>query len=402
MNKVVKSKGSARSGLILPILVLVAVAAPISLNKVSPIAPILMKNFNIGETQIGMLISVFSITGILLALPGGGIINKFGPWKCILAALIALMTGSLIGSYSDTYSMLLFSRIVEGVGMTLIAIAGPSIIGTTVSSKRRGVAMGLFSGYMGIGQVITYNLAPRLVNINGWKGVWWFSTVYIIVFTCIWILLMLKIKAFTQKVDKVTKTKAEAYINPTSPVLKNRNLWFLALSICFYIISYVSIQMFLPSYLSSQRGIEMAKASSLVSICCFVGVIFSMVAGLVSDKLGSRRVLGGMSLIISGGLFAIIPFTPTPAFPVLIILLGMIPPILPVCVFSAATEVIDDPSRSGVAMGLISMGQNIGLTVGPTIFGAVAQGAGWNQAFFFTIPVAVVGGLIMLANGRVR
>lgn len=401
MNKIFETRRRNSPWAMLIILVFTAVAAPVSLNKISPIAPVLTDYFKIGETQLGMLISVFSFTGIILALPGGLLIRRFGPWKCVLAALLALLSGSLLGIYSGSFELLLISRVVEGIGMTLIAMAGPAIIGATVQPSRRGIAMGLFSAYMGIGQVLTYNLAPRIADLDGWQGVWWFSNGYIILFAVVWIILMIRVKAFTLKPGAASPVPEEGGRSGLS-VLRNRSLWYLALSMCFYIISYVSIQMFLPSYLSEDRGIDMAAASSMVSVMCLAGTVCSLIAGAVSDRLGSRRILGGLSLIVSGGLFALIPFFPTSAYMVLIVILGFIPPILPVCAFAAASEVIDDPSQGGIAMGLINMGQNIGLAAGPIIFGAFTQGIGWNAAFFFSIPVSIAGGLAMLANRKVK
>lgn len=391
---------SPSTGFILGILLLTAVAAPLSLNKVSPIAPTLMKYLNIGETQLGLLISVFSFTGIILALPGGMIIQKLGTWKSFLLALLALLIGSLAGTFSDSFTMLLVSRIVEGVGMALIAIAGPSIVASVAHPKRRGVAMGLFTAYMGIGQVLAFNIAPRIVTDNGWQPAWWLSTLYTALFTGVWVFLMLRMGAFS----KSTAATSGAVTETASfrSVIKNKSLWYLFLSMSFYVISYVSVQTFLPSYLSAQRGMTMADASSLVSICCFVATIFSLIAGIVSDKLGSRRVFGGICLIVCGALIAFIPFVPTSVYIVLIILLGIIPPVLAVCVYAAVPEVTDNPSHNGMAMGLISMSQNIGLFIGPVLFGAVTQALGRDAAFFILIPFSVIGGLIMLLNRKVR
>lgn len=400
MNSSTAKAGKISPGVILLILVITSVAAPLSLNKVSPIAPNIKDYFNIGESQIGILISVFSITGIALALPGGLLIRKLGQWKSVLLALTALLAGSLVGIFSGSFTALLVSRIIEGIGMALIVIAGPSIVGSTVSTSRRGLAMGFFSAYFGIGQVLIFNLAPRIAKAGSWKNVWWFSSAYILFSIIVWIILMIKIKAFSKSHDVLNAPEEKSI--PLVNIFKNRSLWILTIANGAYIISFGTIQMFLPSYLSSNRGLDIAYASSLVSLNCLAGTVFSLFAGIISDKLGSRRVLGGMSLIVSGALFLLIPVTKLSLFLPLIIILGIIPPIFPVCAYAAATEVIDDPSESSMAIGLLSMGQNIGFTLGPALFGAVVQGISWNTALFLTMPVAVIGGLLTLFNKRVK
>lgn len=401
MKTTLLNKSRTSPFFILAILVLTAVAAPLSQNKVSPIAPALMQQFGIGEVQLGMLISVFSFTGIILSLPGGLLIHKFGPWKCVLASMLALLAGSLLGTYSGSFEVLLVSRVIEGIGMGLVAIAGPSIVGATVDQKSRGLAMGFFSAYIGVGQVLTYNLAPQILKQSSWKGVWWFSNIYTIVFTLVWIFLMLRLKVFFGKNVTIEK-KDNSNNNSIFFVFKNKSLWYLTISMCFYVLSYPTLQAFLPSYLSTQRGMEMSAASSLVSICCLVGTASSLLAGIVSDKLRSRRMLGGIALIVSGGLFALIPFVPTSLFILIIFIIGAIPPFLPVCVFAATSEVIDDSAQSGMAMGMVSLGQNIGFVIGPVIFGALTQQFSWHTAIFFTVPLSIFGGIIMLVNRKVR
>lgn len=388
------------AGIILVTLVLTAVAAPLSLNKVSPIAQELMDYFNIAESQLGMLISVFSLAGIILALPGGMLIRRFGAWKCVYIALFALLSGTIAGIYAGSFTILLASRIVEGIGMGFMAVAAPSIISETFSSGKRGLAMGLFSTYMGIGQVLTYNIAPRIVRSGGWQSVWRLAAIYTIIVLIIWFMLSLKRNAFSRErsLTPVIKMNAGSFTS----VAKNKNLWYLAISLLLYNASYVSIQTFLPSYLFSNRGLTMAASASLTSICCLTGTVASVFSGILSDKLGSRRVLGGMSLIISAALFLLIPAIPTFLFLPFLIILGIIPPILPVCVFAAASEVIDNPSEAGISMGIINLGQNIGLFAGPVIFGVIIQELGWIMAFIFTVPAAAAGGLVMLASKKAR
>jgi MFS transporter, ACS family, hexuronate transporter len=258
--------------------------------------------------------------------------------------------------------------------------------------------MGLFAAYMGVGQVIIYNLAPRILPGGGWQGAWWFSTLYTAAFIVVWILLMIRLRAFTRR----TPREPARDTAPATSLFKNKSLWGLASSMGLYVASYVSIQMFLPSYLSASHGMSLADASGLTSVCCFLGTVFSLVAGKVSDVLGSRRVLGGACLLAGAALFVLIPFTPVSAFLPLIIILGIIPVVLPVCVFAAASEAFPGPEKSVIAMGLITLGQNIGFTAGPLLFGTVAEALGWNMAFFAMITLAAVGGILMLRNRRVR
>ena len=63
--------------------------------------PVLMETFNLSLTQAGMLMSVFAITGFILALPAGLIIQRLGLKISGLIATGCLVIGSVLGRSAD-------------------------------------------------------------------------------------------------------------------------------------------------------------------------------------------------------------------------------------------------------------------------------------------------------------
>ena len=63
---------------VLAILLLFSIAAPLNQFKVPPIMPILMDAFKLSVGRAGLLMSVYAVTGLVLALPAGLIFQKLG------------------------------------------------------------------------------------------------------------------------------------------------------------------------------------------------------------------------------------------------------------------------------------------------------------------------------------
>jgi hypothetical protein len=42
-------------------------------------------------------------------------------------------------------------------------------------------------------------------------------------------------------------------------------------------------------------------------------------------------------------------------------------------------------------MGVVSMGMNLGVVLGPTVFGMLVQSMGWATAGYWLIPVSLLG-----------
>jgi MFS family permease len=58
---------------------LASAAAPLNQFKVPPMMPPLMESFQLDLSMAGLLISVFAVTGFILALPAGLILQRLGP-----------------------------------------------------------------------------------------------------------------------------------------------------------------------------------------------------------------------------------------------------------------------------------------------------------------------------------
>lgn len=75
---------------ILFVVFLASVAAPLNMAKVPPLMPVLRDAFTLNLGQGGALMSVFAITGLILALPTGFIMQRFGPKTTRLIAMACL------------------------------------------------------------------------------------------------------------------------------------------------------------------------------------------------------------------------------------------------------------------------------------------------------------------------
>ncbi len=182
---------------ILFVVFLASVAAPLNQNKVPPLMPILMQSFNIGLSQAGLLMSVFSITGFLLALPAGIILQKLGPKASGLIAVGSLVIGASLGALSGSMGLLLTSRVIEGVGMGLIAVVAPAIIALWFPPEKQGTPMGLWATWVPVGSIFMMITAPRLGIAAGWQAVWWVGDGFALVALALYALLMRPAPAIT-------------------------------------------------------------------------------------------------------------------------------------------------------------------------------------------------------------
>ena len=168
-------------------LFLAAVAAPVNQYKVPPVMPVLMDVFGLDLTSANLLMSVFSVAGLVLAIPAGLIVQRIGPKRSGLIAIVSVILGSALGALSGGAAMLLASRAIEGLSFVLMMVVAPALIAVWFTSEERGVPMGIFAIWVPAGSMIMLNIAPALVAQFGWQSVWWFGCAYgVMAFLVFW------------------------------------------------------------------------------------------------------------------------------------------------------------------------------------------------------------------------
>ena len=180
---------SRRAWLILAVLLLFSIAAPLNQSKVPPILPILMDAWGLPVSQAGLLMSLYAITGLVLALPAGFIFQRVGyRWTGVLAGgSIAL--GAALGALSQSVNLLLFSRAIEGIGTGFVAVMAPAVIAPWFP-QRRGIALGIWATWVPLGLLTMLLLAPVLAAWVGWRSVWWFGCLYAVLTTLLFLLVV--------------------------------------------------------------------------------------------------------------------------------------------------------------------------------------------------------------------
>ena len=76
-----KNKKYSNSWLLLVIVLLAATAPAFSMFKVAPVMDSLMADLTINAAQGGLISTSFSLVPILLSIPVGVIVSKYGNWK---------------------------------------------------------------------------------------------------------------------------------------------------------------------------------------------------------------------------------------------------------------------------------------------------------------------------------
>jgi predicted MFS family arabinose efflux permease len=112
------------------VVLLASVLAMDSADKgaVGALAPQLERQFHIGNAELGLLVTVSSLVGLLVTLPMGMLADRISRVRLLTGAIVTWAAATVMTGLSTSYEMLLASRLALGV---LIAAAGPAVASLT-------------------------------------------------------------------------------------------------------------------------------------------------------------------------------------------------------------------------------------------------------------------------------
>ena len=126
------------------LLYLGGVIISLSQLKIIPIQNEIVKMMGFSLSSISWLMSIFTLSGIFLSIPGGRLVTKFGPKKLLVFLMLAIIIGNGIGFISENFILMLFSRLIEGIAFSMIIMVGIVFINEWFKDGNRGLATGIW------------------------------------------------------------------------------------------------------------------------------------------------------------------------------------------------------------------------------------------------------------------
>jgi predicted MFS family arabinose efflux permease len=374
--------------LVLAVTFYVSVVAVMAQFAAPPLMPVLMDAFGIGITQASSLMSVFAITGVVLALPAGLVLNRFGPLATGLAAGGAVVAGSVLAAGAADYGVLLGGRAVQGIGTGLIGVTAPAVVAAAFPPERRGTPMGIWAMWVPVGSLLMYLIGPSLAVAVGWSAAWWLTAVLGLIGLLMWLLVLGAAGLGRPASGGSDRRRALADLREG---LAGRDIWILVAVFALFATANGAANTFIAVFLTRERGFDVAGAAAISSLAMAGMAVGSVASGLIGDRIGSRRRVFTVALLLSAPML-VSPYVLTgAALAMALLVFGVVTGATPSAIFSSVPDAVPHPRLAGAGMAGIMLGQNAGFVVGPILFAALLPGLGWAGA------AAASGILVVLA-----
>lgn len=357
-------------------------------------APII-QTFALSRTLASLTMTLFIAPIVLLAIPSGIAVDRYGTAIVGRIAFGLLFVGGLATGLVGTFPLLLVARAVSGIGGGLLLVTLLKVVVEQVPRNRRGLALGIFAAGLPAGTGVAFNLLGPLGLHLGWRT----AVLAAAAFVGIGAVLFWRL-------NPAPSVKPPTPTTRLRQVLRNPELWRLAATTVFGYMAILGFTTWAPSTLTRYAGVPAWVAAFIASLLLLIDIPLSPPWGRLSDRIGRRKplIIASFAIYLTGSLLvpiaARLPVLTIPALLGVVLVMGIGCAIFFLVALAIPPEVVS-AELAGAAYGLFFTAQVIGMMAGPILVGMTLDRTS-AVGGFLAVSVLALGGVLPALTLRSR
>jgi predicted MFS family arabinose efflux permease len=376
----------------------------------------MIATLGISNTQLGFLVSLVGITGVITSVPCGVFVDRVDCRKSLTFSLMGMMAFCALFALIPTYQIAIVTWTCAGIVMSFWYSAIYKTVRVIAPPNAIGKSFGMFGVGVAIGSII--------VNVAGLSLYDWFANAYSLsvgLSAILWAFFIagmisaigggLLVMSFEPqqpvRAPKAEQHKVRAVFQNLGKAVRDPGTW-LYIGGCFCIYSFqVSLSYFTP-YFTAVLGTTVAF-SGIVAVFRQYGlrIISAPLGGAIGDKIGSTARIIRVSMVLLACAVVVVMLLPesTPLWVLvgIVFFLGLLGTMNISLQASISEDAMVPPQNMALVIGLTSI-FNADLFQA-TMFGSWLDAfgnAGYTFIWLYTLGILVAGVVVLTVMVRRR
>ncbi|MCP5098402.1 MAG: DHA2 family efflux MFS transporter permease subunit [Chloroflexi bacterium] len=421
--------------------------ATIDSSVVNVALPTLVRDLDTDFATVQWVVLAYLLTTSTLLLSMGRLGDMVGKKPIYLAGFAVFTVGSLLCGLAPTAAWLIGFRVLQAIGAAMTQALGFAIVTEAFPPAERGKALGISGTLVSVGIVLGPTVGGLLIDALSWRWIFYVNLPIGIVGLLMVVRFVPRIRPLGhQRFDfagalllflallslllALTLGQDWGFLDGHVLVLLGASILFAALfiiierrvtdpmidldlfqnrlfniSLLTGLIAFVAVAgvfILLPFYLENMLGFDTRQVGLLIAAVPILLGVMAPIAGVLSDRVGTRPIATVGLIILLIGYVAMSQFDLETTIPIYI--LSVLP-------FGAGMGIFQSPNNSaimgavpheklGITSSLLAITRNLGQTTGIALLGAIWAARTMSYAGFVpeggatAVPIAAqIGGL---------
>jgi MFS family permease len=357
------------------------IGASLLVMSTGPLLPFLGTAFHLGQTQLGLVLSVQMAGSVLMTAVAGMLTDRYGDKAVVLWTGFVMGTALIAASLVHNFGWLLFWLLMYGIGFAAVTPSGSHAIVYFFKKEERGVAMGIRQCGVPLAGVVGSLLLPAVAAHFDYEWALVVAGVVTIV-SCVATSLLYRepIELEGEQISVIHM------LDEMLQMARNARLLLMTLSAMGLVCGQLAVMAFLTLTIVRDTNVALFGAVALFTLSQFAAIAGRVFWGWSSDRIfgGSRALPLAAVAVITGvlSLFASSVGTST-AFWIVAVLAALLG-------FTAegwfglavlGVAEIGGEAHCGSALGVALTFIFFAAFLAPTVIGALAQAHGYPFAW---------------------
>lgn len=365
---------------------------------------------HLSPVALGYLFSSFLWVYVLMMLPGGWLIDRWGSHVMASIATVVWSASQMLTGAAGNFTVMLLTRLGLGIGEAPFGPVSYRSVRAWGPYTERGTAIAFIGAGQSLGPAVGAPLVAWLIATTSWR--WSFVVTGALGF--VWVAVWASLVSTPEKTRWISEPERQhilaergAGVEPPSHggigyrgLLRTPTMWGLFVAQGCLVYSLYLYLSWLPNYLETARGLSLMEAGVFTSIPFFVATVLNVVVNWIGDRLlssasvhsGKRRYLLILVLVLTAA-GILVPYVQSlTAVTILVSIAYTCANIGTATNGALVTDLLRSPADAGRAYAFLVLGGNCFGLCAPIVTGYIIAATGhFSAAFIVAGILALIG-----------
>lgn len=267
-------------------------------QSIASVATFIVDDLHVSYAQVGLLMGLYMIPGVLIALPGGWLVQRFSALAVASGGLALMMAGAETIARADGFALAATGRVVSGTGGILLNVALAKMVADWFTGRELSTAMGVMLSSFPAGLGLAAGVLGSLARAYSWRAA---ADATALVSSVALGLLLAVYRAPAERPATVAPRLSLERRDVTLAVTAGTT-WAL------FNASFIVFASFAPALLIA-RGVPVSTAGVLLSVAIWISIVSVGGFGWLTDRLGRVDLMIVLGVSISALIMVAVPLS---------------------------------------------------------------------------------------------